>query len=58
MDCYNDEIFWFNAEKEDYRTIKERFGDPMDIMDVVEKLIDPKQQLTDASTNTMVWMLF
>lgn len=54
MDCYNDEIFWFNAEKEDYRTIKERFGDPMDIMDVVEKLIDPKQQLTDASTNTMV----
>ncbi|GMY20509.1 protein SIEVE ELEMENT OCCLUSION B-like [Fagus crenata] len=41
-------------EKEDYWTIKERFRDPMDIMDVIEQLIDPKQQLTDASTNTMV----
>ncbi len=58
MDCYNDGIFWFNAEKEDYRRLKIGVEDATDIMGVVNLLIDPKQQLNHASTNNMVCMLF
>jgi hypothetical protein len=57
LDCYNDERFWFNAEKADYMKLEDIVEDPKDIMDVLIRLIDPRNKilrLTDGSHNKTV----
>ena len=57
MDSYNDERFWFNAEKADYRKLEDIVEDLKDIMDVLIRLIDPRNKilrLTDGSNNKTV----
>ena len=38
MDCHNDERFWFNVEKADYRKLENIVEDPKDIVDVLIRL--------------------
>ena len=59
MDCYSDEGFWFNAEKEDYREVKNVVITSVSIVAVIKILLtDPTNkltpQLTDGSTDKKV----
>ena len=59
MDCYTDEGFWFNAEKKDYRKVKNDVNTSESIVAVINTLLtDPTNnltpQLTDGSTQEKV----
>lgn len=59
MDCYTDEGFWFNAEKDDYREVKKVVATSESIMAIINILLmDPTNkltpQLTDGSTKEKV----